>query len=148
MKRTAILLALAAIGAGSATSQFYNIHVGTDGVGLDLTNIIPVLAPPPPRVVHVPFVPGYVPPPRGYKAAKKAAKHYRKAAKHYHKAVQAWGGMFAAPVYYDYDDDWDDDDLEDYYKHVRKHYKKHHKKHHRHHGHHRHHHDDDDDDDD
>lgn len=148
MKRTATILALAAIGTAASQAQFYSFHVGTDGVGFDISNILPVMvAPPPPRVVHVPFVPGYVPPPP-HRAAKKAAKEYRKAAKHYRKAVEAWTGIFAAPAYYyDYDDDDYEDYREDYYKHMRKHYKHHYKKHHKHHGHHRHHHHDDDDDD-
>lgn len=163
MKIFMTALAAAAIGAHALSAQtFFSLHAGTDGVGVDVTNISPyfpmAVAPPPPPVrhVHVPLMPGYAPDP-GYRHYRKAAKEYRKASKHYRKALYEMGAAYALPgIIYGGYDDFDDDDYEEYYRprrvyherhyghHYGKHYnkhQKHHKKHHdRHHGkHHGHH---------
>lgn len=148
-----LLLAICCTPVTSAQT-FFSLHAGSDGVGVDVTNVnpyFPVIVAPalPVRAVHVPLMPGFHPEPLN-KRSLKAAKEYRKAAKHYRKALEY--GMYAIPaglVYYD------DDDIEDYYedycKHIRKVAKMHHKYHKKqgkhdkhHHKHHpRHHHDKD-----
>lgn len=141
-----------------SAQTYFSLHAGTDGVGVDVSNVSPyfpvVVAPvvSPVRHVHVPLMPGYVPD-YEYRAARKhyrkAAKEYRKAARHYRRAVAEGAPFFAVPqaVYYEYDDDDMEDFYEDYYKHAKKQakkykkYMKHAKKHHKHH--HKHHHHDD-----
>lgn len=133
---------LVAIGCSPALSAqtFFTVHAGSDGVGVDVSNVnsyFPVMVAPSPPVhaVHVPLMPGYYPEPVG-KRYKKAAKEYRKAAKHYRKAVEYGRGMHTLPAgffYYDADDYDDYDDYyEDYYKRVKKAAKKHHKYYERH----------------
>lgn len=130
---------LVAIGCSPALSAqtFFTVHAGSDGVGVDVSNVnsyFPVMVAPSPPVhaVHVPLMPGYYPEPVG-KRYKKAAKEYRKAAKHYRKAVEYGRGMHTLPAgffYYDADDY--DDYYEDYYKRVKKAAKKYHKYYERH----------------
>ena len=151
---------LVAIGCPPALSAqtFFSLHAGSDGVGVNVTNVNPyfpvIMAPAPPvRAVHVPLMPGFYPEPVN-KRYKKAAKEYRKAAKHYRKAMEYGYGAYALPVrLMAYDDDDIEDYYEDYYKHLQKAAKKHHKYHkkhdkhnkhkaHHHKHHHKHHHDD------
>lgn len=119
---------------------FFSLHAGTDGVGVDVSNVSPyfpvMVAPPPPRPhVHVPLMPGYMPDyHHSSKHYRKAVKEYRKAARHYRKAVAESYPFYAIPygtVCYEFDEDDVEDFYEDYYKHAKKHMKKHAKKHHK-----------------
>ncbi len=149
-------LAATFLGTSVLSAQtYFSLHAGSDGVGVDVSNVspyFPVVVAPASVVphVHVPLMPGYLPD-YEYMAARKhyrkAAKEYRKATRHYQRAA-SWNGPFVAVpqvVYYGYDDDDIEDFYEDYYKHVKKHAKKHKKhvkqmkKHWKHH--HKHHHD-------
>lgn len=134
-------MAVVVVGAPALRAQtYFSLHAGTDGVGVDVSNVSPyfpvMVAPPPPRPhVHVPLMPGYVPDYRVVGPSKhyrKAVKEYRKAARHYRKAVAESYPVYAVPygaVYYGYDEDDVEDYYEDYYKHVRKQIKKQAKKH-------------------
>lgn len=161
-------MAVAVLGSPMSDAQtFFSLHAGSDGVGVDVSNVSPyypvIVAHPPRPHVHVPLMPGYVPDygeaSSARKHYRKAVKEYRKAAKHYRKAVAESYPLYVpygAIVYggYDYDDDEVEDFYEGYYKHVKKHlkkqakkrkkerehYMKHYKKHHK--KHHKHHDDD------
>lgn len=152
MKLSFLAGMMAAVVCSPALSAqtFFSFHAGSDGVGVDVSNVNPyfpvVVAPSHPvSAVHIPLMPGFYPEPPG-KSYRKAAKEYRKAAKHYRKAMEHGRGIYAIPVGMIYIDDDDMEDYyEDYYKHLRKNAKKHHKSFKRQHKkyHHKHHHHDD-----
>lgn len=146
-------LAIAAISAPTLSAQtYFSLHAGTDGIGVDVSNVSPyfpvVVVPPAPRPhVHVPLMPGYVPDYDYGRSYRKAVRKHRDVRHHRSGVVPVvyavpYGGFF-------YDDDDVEDFYEDYYKHARKHMKKyskrqkkewehrmkHHKKHHKHHHH-------------